>query len=330
LKMMNKKASIILWLVLIVFMGFFPQLFGIYYMNMVVTFAIFSVYAVSLNMLMGYTGLLSFGHAMFFGFGGYGTALALKHIEGIGIFPAIGIGMLAAVVLALVLSPLVVRVSGTAFAMLHLAFGQLMYVLALKLYPITGGEDGIANFPIPGIFTESLKSSPEHFYYLTLIILGLCIWLMWYFTKTPFGQIQVGIRDNAKRIDYLGYKVPQSKAVIYTTSATFAGLAGSFYGLFHNLVSADGSLGMGMSFAPIISIMIGGVGSFFGPMMGVAVYQLVDELILRYTQSTELVMGVILIGVVMFMPWGFMGLINMLKFKVKARYAGKAKMERAS
>ncbi len=327
--MNNKAKNIILWLILLAFLAFFPKLFGVYYTNMVVTFAIFSVYALSLNMLMGYTGLLSFGHAMFFGFGGYGTALALKHIEGIGVFPAIGIGVLAAAVLALILCPLVVRVSGTAFAMLHLAFGQLLYVLALKLYPITGGEDGIANFPVPGLFTESLKSSPEHMYYLAMIVLGFCVWLMWFVTKTPFGQIQVGIRDNAKRIDYLGYKVPQSKAVVYTLSAVFAGVAGSFYGLFHNLVSADGSLGIGMSFSPIVCIMIGGVGSFFGPMMGTAVFQLIDELILRYTESTELVMGIILVAVVMFMPMGFTGLFKMGWLKVKARFAPKAK-EKAS
>jgi branched-chain amino acid transport system permease protein len=327
--MMKKTINIILWLVLIVFLAFFPQVFGVYYTNMVVTFAIFSVFAMSLNMLLGYTGLLSFGQAMFFGMGGYGTALALKHIEGLGIFPAIGLGILASVVLALILCPLVVRVSGTAFAMLHLAFGQLLYVLALKLYGITGGEDGIGNFPVPGLFTESLKTSPAHFYYLAMIILGVCVWLMWFFTKTPFGQIQVGIRDNAKRIDYLGYKVPQSKAVIYTLSALFAGVSGSLYGLFHNLVSADGSLGVMMSFSPIVSAMIGGMGSFFGPMIGVAIFQLVDELILRYTESTELVMGVILILVVMFMPMGFVGLINLLKFKIKTRFSGTAKMEKA-
>lgn len=330
MKMMNKTTKILLWSILLLVLVFFPRVFGIYYTNMVVTFGIFSVFALSLNMLLGYTGLLSFGHAMFFGMGGYGTALALKHIEGISVFPAIGFGMLAAVVLAMILSPLVVRVSGTAFAMLHLAFGQLLYVLALKLYSITGGEDGIGNFPVPGIFTESLKASPVHFYYLAMIILGLCTWLMWFLTKTPFGQIQVGIRDNAKRIDYLGYKVPQSKAVVYTLSALFAGVAGSLYGLFHNLVSADGSLGIGMSFAPIVSVMIGGVGSFFGPIIGVAVFQLVDELILRYTESTELVMGVILILVVMFMPMGFVGLFNLLKFKIKARFAGPAKMEKTS
>lgn len=327
---MNKTLKIILWLAVMILIIFIPRLFGIYYTNMVVAFAIFSVYALSLNMLLGYTGLLSFGHAMFFGMGAYGTALSLTHINGLGILPAIGIGMLTAIILAMVLSPLVVRVSGTAFAMLHLAFGQLMFVLALKLYKITGGEDGIGNFPMPGIFTASLKSSPEHFYYLAMIILGACTWLMWFITKTPFGQIQVGIRDNAKRIDYLGYKVPQSKAVVYVLSAMFAGIAGSLYGLSHNLVSADGVLGLGMSFAPIISTMIGGVGSFFGPILGVAIFQGIDELILRYTESTELVMGVILILVVMFMPMGFMGLVNILKLKWKHRSAGKDQMEKAS
>ena len=121
--MMKNKVNIVIWVIGLVFLAVFPKVFGIYYTNIMVTLAIFSVFALSVNMLLGYTGLLSFGQAMFFGFGGYGTALALTHIEGIGVLPAIGIGVLASVVLALILSPLVVRVSGTAFAMLHLALG---------------------------------------------------------------------------------------------------------------------------------------------------------------------------------------------------------------
>ena len=175
-------------------------------------------------------------------------------------------------ILALVFSPLMVRVTGTAFAMLHLAFGQLMYVLALKLRTITGGEDGIGRFPIPplnvpGIGSISMKN-PENFFYFGIIILGLSIWLMWFFTKTPLGQVQIGLRDNAKRIDYLGYKVPQTKAVLYVVSGAFAGVAGSIYGLFQNLVSCDGVLGILVSFAPITNTVVGGIGSFFGPIWG--------------------------------------------------------------
>ncbi len=318
--MTNKKLKWILWLGVIVVLAFYPVIFGAYYTNVFVTFAVFAVFSASLNMLLGYTGLLSFGHAMFFGAGGYGTALALKHIEGLGVLPALGIGILAALVLAALLAPLVVRVSGTAFAMLHLAFGMLMYTLALKLRGITGGEDGIGNFPIPsinlpGIGPIDLKDDPTNFYYFALIVFGISVWLMWFFTKTPFGQIQIGIRDNAKRIDYLGYKVPNSKAVIYIASGTFAGVAGAVYGLFHNLVSADGSVGAMISFTPIVNTMIGGAGSFLGPLFGTAIYQIIEELVQRFTDRVELVVGVILILVIMFAPKGFMGLVNIVKQK---------------
>ena len=147
--MINRKVNWILAGAAFILLAFYPKIFGIYFTNVFVTFAIFALYAVSFNMLLGYTGLLSFGHAMFFGFGGYGTALALKHIPGLPLLPAVAIGLLAAAGLALLLCPIMVRISGTAFAMLHLAFGQLMYILALKLRSITGGEDGIGGFPFP-------------------------------------------------------------------------------------------------------------------------------------------------------------------------------------
>lgn len=331
--MMKKTTKVIFWTVLLLILTFYPNLFGVYYTNLFVSFAVFSVFAVSLNMLLGYTGLLSFGHAMFFGTGGYATALALKHIEGMSVLPSVCIGFLAAMVLALVLSPLVVRVSGTAFAMLHLAFGQLMYVLALKFRNITGGEDGIGNFPIPdlsifGVISISLKGAPVNFYYLAVVILGLSLWLMWFLTKTPFGQIQIGIRDNAKRIDYLGYKVPQTKAVIYVISGAFAGLAGSVYALFHNLVSADGSLGILVSFVPITAVMVGGMGSFFGPIWGTAIFQIMEEFVLRFTDRVELVMGFMLIVVIMFAPRGFAGFVKTLKMKWQAYAAARASMEK--
>jgi branched-chain amino acid transport system permease protein len=318
---MNKKLQWISWAVLVSVLALYPRIFGIYYTNVFVTFAIFAVYAVSLNLLLGYTGLLSFGQAMFFGAGGYGTALALKHIQGIALMPALGIGFLAAIVLAAILSPLVVRVSGTAFAMLHLAFGQVMYVLALKLRGITGGEDGIGNFPIPnlnipGIAAIPMKNDPVNFYYFAVVVLGLSLWIMWFFTKTPFGQLQVGVRDNAKRIDYLGYKVPQIKAVVYIFSGAFAGLAGAMFVLFQDMVSADGSLGILVSFNPIISTVVGGMGSFLGPVWGAAIFQIIEEVVQRFTERVELVVGIILILVTMFAPGGFAGWMSMLKQKI--------------
>ena len=135
------------WTLLIagaVFVLFFPRIFGIYYANYIINFGIVALFAVSYNLLHGYTGLLSMGHAIFFGAGGYGTALALEHISGIPLLAALFIGPLSAAVLALILSPIVARLRHTAFAMLHLAFGYIMYICMLKLRNITGGEDGLA------------------------------------------------------------------------------------------------------------------------------------------------------------------------------------------
>jgi branched-chain amino acid transport system permease protein len=331
--MTNKALKCLLWAALIVVLAFYPKLFGLYYTNLFVTFVIFALFSVSFNLLLGYTGLLSFGHAMFFGVGGYGTALALKHIQGLALLPAVFIGLFSAAIFALILCPLVVRVSGTAFAMLHLAFGELTHVLALKLRFITGGEDGIGGFPIPpfsipGVISISMKP-PENFYYFAVALLGASLWIIWFFTKTPFGQIQIGVRDNAKRIDYLGFKVPQTKAVVYVVAAAFAGVAGSIYALFQNLISS-GALNILTSFAPITMTMVGGVGNFFGPIWGAAIFQLLEELTTRYTEQVELVMGLILILVIMFAPAGFVGLVNLLRQKWVALCAPRVSVKGAS
>jgi len=313
------------WAVLLIALVLYPRIFGIYYTNVFVTFAIFALFAVTLNLLLGYTGLLTFGHAMFFGTGGYATAIALERIEGLPIIAAVLIGFLAAIVLALILCPIMVRVSGTAFAMLHLAFGQLMYVLALKLRFITGGEDGVGGFDIPPLGFPGIGSvdisDPLNFYYFAVTVLGLSIWFLWFFTKTPLGSVMVGIRDNANRVNYLGFKVTQTKAVIYTLAGAFAGVAGSVYALFQNLIAADDAYHVWVSFAPIMMTMVGGISSFFGPIAGAAIFGIIEELTSRYTERVELVMGLILISIIMFAPLGFVGFVNFIKQKLIRRSA---------
>jgi branched-chain amino acid transport system permease protein len=318
--MMKKIIKLIILLIALVFLALYPRLFGIYFTNVFVVFGIYALFSVSLNLLLGFTGLLSFGHAMYFGMGGYATALALQHIEGLSIFPAFLIGFLAALMLALVLAPLMVRVSGTAFAMLHLAFGLLAYILALKMRFITGGEDGIGGFPIPPFSIPGIVSiemeDPLKFFYFAVIILGVSIWILWFLTKTPFGQIMVAIRDKADRVDYLGYRVPHSKAVVYLFAGSFAGISGSIYALFQNLISPDGALYILNSFIPVMMTMVGGIGSFFGPIYGSAIFGIMDELTSRYlAEQTELVVGLMLILVIMFYPMGFAGFLSFLKGK---------------
>jgi len=313
---MKKALKWILWFLLGIGLILIPKIFGIYYTNFFVSLAIMAVFSQSINIELGYTRILNFGHAMFFGMGGYGAAQALALIPGMPILGAVLCGMLGGGLLALVLSPLVVRVSGMACAMLHVAFNALFFMLAMKLRPLTGGEDGISGFPIPpfnipGIISIDM-TNPLNFYYFAVAVLGISMWLMWYFTKTPFGQIMIGIRDNPKRVNYLGFKVPESRALVYIVGGSFAGVSGSMYALFQNLFSSDATSGLN-SFQPVLMTMVGGIGTFIGPIIGSAFFSVVEELARRYTERVELVMGLTLIIVILFAPMGFMGLYRDLK-----------------
>jgi len=317
--MRNKLYKWILWGVVVISVALFPHVVGIYYSNFFVAFAIFSLYAVTLNLLLGYMGVLSFGHAMFFGTGAYATAIALTHIKGFPLLPAVLVGGLAGGLLALILSPLLVRVSGTAFAMLTLAFGQLIFVVALKYREITGGEDGIGGYSIPPLNIPGVVSidmtNQINFYYFAIAVIVVCLFILWFYTKTPFGSLVVGIRDNAMRIDYLGFKLPQIKAVNLIVCGTFAGIAGAVHALLMKLVSTVGVLDINASFVPIMMAYIGGVGSFFGPIIGSGVLHLLEDLVIRFTERIGLVNGAIFILVVLYAPMGLVGLFREAKAK---------------
>ena len=317
--MKNNNYKWILGVVVFIILAVFPHVFGIYYINFFAAFAIFSLYAVTLNLMLGYMGVLSFGHAMFFGTGAYATALALTHIQGFPLLPAVLVGGLAGGLLALILSPLLVRVTGTAFAMLTLAFGQLIFVLALKYREVTGGEDGIGGYPIPPLNIPGVVSidmtNQINFYYFAVVVIAVCLFCLWFYTKTPFGSLLTAVRDNALRTDYLGFKLPQTRAVNFIVSGAFAGIAGAVNALLQKLVSTVGVLDINASFTPIMMAYIGGVGSFFGPIVGSAVLHLLEDLAIRFTERIGLVNGAIFILVVLFAPMGLVGLFREAKAK---------------
>lgn len=307
------------WLLIIILLIAYPLMFGAVYTNLFIRFAIFAVFAASLNLLLSFTGLLSFGHAMFFGIGAYATALSLDHMDQIGLFTAIGIGALAGALLALIVSPILVRVKDTAFALLTLALGQLLFVACIKLRWLTYGEDGVGGFPIPslkipgGISIDMVL--PQHFYYLAIAVCGLSLWLMWYTTRTPFGSVMAGIRDNVDRVNYLGFNIPISKTIMFLISGFFAGTAGAVFALFQNLVSPDGVFHVLNSFTAIMMVFVGGIGTFAGPIVGAAVMTGLEELAVRHTEQIFLINGLLLIVVVMFFRSGFVGLYNLAKIR---------------
>ena len=276
--------------------------------NLMVRLAIEALFAVSLNLLLSFTGLLSFGHALYFGVGAYTAALLLTHLEGLPLLVAVLLSSLAATLVALVLSPLLVRVRATAFTMLTLAFGQLMFVLCSKFREVTGGEDGIMGWTTPplglaGLFSLELNR-PVNMYFFAVGLACLGILAMWHFTRTPMGSVMISIRDNQKRVDYLGYQVVLTKAVIFCLSGFFAGLAGAVYAVFNNLVSVGGVLHIMVSFQPLMAVLVGGIGTFFGPILGSGLLLLLEEVTQAYPELAMMISGLIFIMVVMFLPGG--------------------------
>ncbi len=314
----QRNAFVVIAIILLLI----PQVFGILYINIFLGFAIMAMYAVSLNLLLGYTGLLSFGHGMFFGAGAYGTSLILYNVEGFPILLSVLVGGLSAVALALLTAPLLVRVSGTAFAMLTMAFGQLLYVICLKFREVTGGEDGLGGFTIPEFLTLDMTDA-TNFYYFAMAILLFCTWLMWFFTQTTLGSVLIGIRDNASRVDYLGFQVSQTKGIVFLVSGGFAGIAGAVYALFQNMVSPDGTLGIFTSFNPIVMSVLGGAGSFFGPIVGAGLMTVMEETISEFTDHIELINGIILIAIILYAPTGIVGLWNKATGKLFKKEASK-------
>lgn len=328
------RRSLYLWILLFAVLAIifaYPHLFGIYYTNFFVKFAIFALYAVSFNLLLGYMGVLSFGHAIFFGTGAYATALALTHIDGLPLIPALLIGGLAGGLLALFLSPLLVRVSGTAFAMLTLAFGQLLFVFALKFRNITGGEDGIGGYPTPSLNIPGIASidmlDQTNFYYFAITVIAISMWIMWFYTRTPFGSLLVGIRDNANRVDYMGFRLPQTRAVNLIVSGIFAGIAGGLYALFQNLVSTVGILDIHTSFYPIMMAYIGGTGKFLGPVLGSGVLHILEDVTFRFTERVDMVTGLVFILVVLFAPTGITGIFSAIRKRFIAGKGGQTTVE---
>jgi branched-chain amino acid transport system permease protein len=317
--MKNNLYNWILWGAAVIILAVLPRLVSFYYLNLFLAFAIFSLYAVTLNLMLGYMGVLSFGHAMFFGTGAYATALVLIHIKGFPLLPAVMLGGLAGGILALILCPLLVRVSGTAFAMLTMAFGQLIFVIALKYREVTGGEDGIGGYPIPTLNIPGLVSidmtDKINFYYFVIVIVAICLVLLWFYTKTPFGSLLPGIRDNSLRMNYLGFNLSQTKAINLVISGAFAGIAGALHALLMKLVSTVGVLDIGTSFKPIMMAYIGGVGSFFGPIIGSGILHVLEDVVIKFTERIGLVNGGIFILVVIFAPAGLVGLFHTLKGK---------------
>jgi branched-chain amino acid transport system permease protein len=281
---------------------------------------IFALFAVSYNLLLGYAGLLSFGHAMFFGLGAFMTAVAIIHIPGLALWNAILIGVVTTIIAGFVIGSLLLRHKGAYFALLTLAFNALFYAVATKWHSVTGGDDGLS-ITRPDLnlgFTSISLSSLTHFYYLTLIVVGAAIVFCWYFTHTAMGKTVLLMRENEERMKFLGYNTNISRLLLFTFTGAVAGLAGSFYTLHFQFVSIS-AISVDMTTAVLLMAFVGGTKTFWGPILGAFVYIILQNYLSNITDRWPLFMGFIFVFMVLFIPGGLSEVI----MNIRQRLFGK-------
>ncbi|MGO9568765.1 MAG: branched-chain amino acid ABC transporter permease [Desulfomonilaceae bacterium] len=289
-----------------------PWVLTVVQTRMLTEIVYFSLFAVSFNLLFANAGLLSFGHAAYFGLGAYVTAISLKQVAGMPFFAAILLGALAAAAGGALIGFFCVRSKGAYFALLTLAFNQFLWAIAWKWREVTGGDDGIGGIvpknPVHlGILNIDFANVVSK-YYLTLVIVLVCLALGWYLMRTPFGNTIRAVKGNEERASFLGYNVNRSKLLIFTLSACFAGIAGSLFALFQDFV-APSAISLSMSTEVLFMAFLGGTGSFLGPLLGAAIFVYFTDWISSLTERWEFILGLLFIVLVLYFPQGFIGLI---------------------
>ena len=284
---------------------------------------IFALLALGYNILLGYTGLLSFGHGAFFGIGAYAAALIQKNFIPGMILPIL-FGILAATILGAIVGLLLMRKRGVYFALLTLAFTQMFFYIVYRWTALTGGENGLGGinrYPlgISGLFTIDLRD-PLVYYYFVLVIMMACTLLIWKIVHSPFGHVLQAIRENEQRASCVGYDPKKYKLLAFVLSTTFSGLAGSLYGFLLYFCYPE-MTHVTFSGEIVAMTVVGGMRSFFGPLIGAGVFIFLRDTLSTLTQNWMLIFGLVFMGFILFSPNGIMGIATSLAGYIKGRQA---------
>lgn len=286
-----------------------PHIAPYYYIFLGTEILVLGLFAASFNLVFGYTGMLSFGHAAFFGVGAYATALVLLHLQW-PLLACLAVSMGAGAVLALVIGFLSVRLDEVYFAMLTLAFGMMVFAVAHQWRSLTNGSDGIAGFLItpllPGV--DWILDDPAVYYYVVLGVVLAASALLYLICRSSFGLVLRAIRQNPERVAFCGLDVKAYRLAAFTVAGAFAGLAGGLMAPFLRVASPD-MLHWSMSAEPILMTILGGAGYFLGPFFGAAAFVLLESWITDFTDAWMLVLGVLLALMVMFFRRGVLGTV---------------------
>ncbi|MBI4574415.1 MAG: branched-chain amino acid ABC transporter permease [candidate division NC10 bacterium] len=283
--------------------GLLPFVGSRFYLYLGTDIAIMALFAVSLNLLLGYTGLVSFGQAAYFGIGAYACALLMMQASVPFILSLLAGGLLAGAA-ALLFGYFCIRLTQIYFAMLTLAFAQIVWAAAFKWNSLTGGDTGLTGVPFPAFL-----DSPARFYYFTLGVVGISLAFLRRVVGSPFGRMLMTIRENPERAEFIGVHVRWYELAAFVLAGFFSGVAGGLFGIFNHSVFPDFSYWT-KSAEVLIMTILGGMYTFFGPAVGAGILLFLNMLVTSYTEYWPLVLGVILAALLFLFPGGVLGFLE--------------------
>jgi branched-chain amino acid transport system permease protein len=304
-RVMSSRARLIVAIACVALLVAVPFVVPGYKTSLVIETLIFATLAMSIDLLAGYAGRVSLGHGAIFGIATY---VVLYHVTTGGGSPwvAMLLGVAAATVAAVVFALLAIRTSGVYFLLLTLALGMIVWGMCLRWTSVTGGENGLR-----GTVAPAWLAAQPVFYFFILIATSLMTWLMWRFAHSPFGLTLQGIRESESRMRTLGYNVPLHLFIGFTVSGFFAGLAGTLYAFFNSFVSPS-TVALAQSVEGLLRVIVGGVGTLFGGLVGAAVIIALENLVSFYTERWPMVLGFMFIVTMIFAPEGLLGFARAL------------------
>ena len=278
------------------------------YEALAVNVLVFGLYAVGFNLLFGYTGLLSFGHAAFLGAGSYGAGIVIVHY-GFPWWAAILTGVALSALIGVAIGWLAIRTRGIYFSMVTLALAQCVYYAFYKAERLTGGENGLRGIKVQAIDLLGLRIDlldPTHKYYFVLAFVVLALWIVSRVLASPFGAVMEAVRENDKRATACGYDVASTKLLAFVVSAAICGLAGTLRALHLSIVPIE-VLHYLTSGHVVMMSLLGGMGTFFGPFVGAFTLLIIEEMATNVTRYWQFLVGVIFVVFVLFFPRGIWG-----------------------
>ncbi len=284
-----------------------PSVAPYFYIFIATEILVLGLFAVSFNLVFGYTGMLSFGHAAFFGIGAYATAMLLKWLAW-PLLLCLLVAIVVGVLLALIIGYLSVRLDEVYFAMLTLAFGMMVFAVVHQWRSVTNGSDGISGFQVKslGLGIDVMLGNPAVYYHVVLAIVAIALIVLYLICRSSFGLILKAIRQNPERVAFCGLNIRHYRLAAFTISGGFSALAGGLMVPFLRIASPE-LAHWSMSAEPVLMSILGGTGYFLGPLFGAGIFVLLKTLITSYTEAWMLVLGVILAIMVMFFRRGLLG-----------------------